>query len=127
MERSSWSCAQKLDSCLPREIGDERVWALLGGLATSTNSRGPNEGKRQGDFTMTSHSDDDRDIDADSTLKIEALDETRLCALDSPFESDDPTSSKLSPELEAALCRLTPNAPGGGLRRSSGRPRQRSG
>ncbi len=70
---------------------------------------------------MTSHTDDD----GDPTLKIEAVDEARLSALDLQPESDDPTTSKLSPETEATLCRLTPHAPGGG--RSSGRPGQRNG
>ncbi len=61
-------------------------------------------------MTTTSQSDD-RDIDADQTLKLDALDEVRIAMLDVRAESRVPTRNELSFDLQATLSRLTPPAP----------------
>jgi hypothetical protein len=55
----------------------------------------------------------DRDIDADETIKIDALTDEQLAALEFELEPElvKNTANALTSELEAALRRLTPPAP----------------
>jgi hypothetical protein len=50
----------------------------------------------------------DRDIDTDPTLKMAAIDQARLAAIDLPTYPEAHTRSELSSELRSALYRLTP-------------------
>jgi len=54
---------------------------------------------------------EDRDIDADVTIKVDVLTSARLAALDLPTDLDVHAASALTSELRTTLCRLTPPAP----------------
>jgi hypothetical protein len=61
--------------------------------------------------TTMSQAEDDCDADAAATIKISALSDQQLAALDIPPEPDPHAAGALTSEIRTALRRLTPPAP----------------